>query len=183
MSAYCTQLAPDGSGHEACGAACLASVMLSEGWQSDPWGLTQQVAVDNGIWNEGATSQELLNAAFKYGFQGGLWYTWEEGLQHLRDGHGLLALNDNWLLEPRQYPRGGAWNSLHWVRLVQDIAVDGLVYTYDPLCYLQQVDGSVYQGPGVYTTPTVQSAIGSTSWPEAGIYLLSPSGKNLNVAH
>jgi hypothetical protein len=180
MGAYCTQMAPDGSGHLACGAACLASVMLSEGWQSDPWQLTHQVAVDNGIWNQGATSDELLAAGSRYGFTGDKWYGWSEGTGHLLAGTAILALLNNWLLEPRQYPSGGAWNSLHWVRLVIDVPPDGLIYTYDPLCYLAQADGSVYQGPNVYDVATVQAAIAGTSWPEAGIYLLSPTGRNLN---
>src|SRR5215510_5450359 len=60
---YCTQMAPDGSGHEACGAACLASVALSNGWQSDPWELTKEIAIKYGIVDRGATSQQLLDAA------------------------------------------------------------------------------------------------------------------------
>jgi hypothetical protein len=180
-SAYCTQMAPDGSGHEACGAACLASVMLSEGWQSDPWGLTQQVAMENGIWNEGSTSDQLLTAAGRYGFSGGKWYSWQDGCNHLEAGHAVLNLLNNWVLEPREYPNGGAWNSLHWTRSVRQLDVDGLVYTYDPLCWMPQADGSVYQGPGLYTIATVQTAIAGTSWPEAGIYLVSPSGRNLNA--
>jgi hypothetical protein len=165
----------------ACGAACLASVMLSEGWQSDPWGLTVQVAQENGIWNEGATSDELLTAAARYGFSGGKWHTWTDGMERLKAGTAILALHNNWVLEPRQYPAGGAWNSLHWSRLVRDIPQDALIYTYDPLCYLAQQDGSIFQGPNVYVTATMQAAIAGTAWPEAGIYLLSPSGKNLNA--
>ena len=47
MGAYCTQIDPNGSGGDRCGPASCASVLLSEGWQSDPWQLTLQLAAQS----------------------------------------------------------------------------------------------------------------------------------------
>jgi hypothetical protein len=55
-----------------------------------------------------------------------------------------------------------------------------MCYVYDPLTYLYQPDGSVYQGPVASTVEQVMAAIRVTAWPEAGVIFHSRAGKNLN---
>lgn len=177
---YVTQIGPDGSGHERCGAACVASVLLSEGWQSDPFGLCCEVADKAGITDQGATSDDLLNVAATYGFSGGKWTTQAEGLDCYTAGHAVLALLDNHWLTPRAYPPGAQWNALHWIRLFDRLDQGEMWFCYDPLTYLYQPSGPVYQNPTVYLSGSIWNGIKHTTWPESGIFLMSPSGKNLN---
>lgn len=179
--AYCTQISPAGAGGMRCGAASCASVLLSEGWQSDPWQLTLELDAKCDPDKNGTTSHDLLTLMAGYGFSGGLWYAWSELAGLLDAGAGVLLLNANWLLSPRAYPSGSSWNSMHWIRLVADSVPDQMIYTYDPLTYLHQPDGTVYQGPTVATTGSCKVAGDATGYPEYGIYLASPSGKNLNL--
>jgi hypothetical protein len=173
-------MGPDGSGHERCGAACLASVLLNEGWQSDPWGLTCQIADEAGITDRGATSQDLLQAAAKYGFTGDTWSQWGDVGAYLASGQAVLVLHNNVHLAPRMYPPSNAFNATHWIRLMALVDNEQMVYTYDPLTYDPHPSGYVYQNPCVYTAESVKQAIRSTPYPEAGIWLQSPSGRNLN---
>jgi len=181
-SAYCTQIAPSGSGGMRCGPASCASVLLSEGWQSDPWELTLELDAKVDPQKDGTTSQDLLTLMAGYGFGGGIWSSWSELHDRLWVGEAVLLLNANWYLEPRPYPSDASFNAMHWIRLVVDSVPDAMIYTYDPLTYLYQPDGSVYQGPTVHTVASCKAAGDATGYPEYGIYLLSPSGKNLNVA-
>jgi hypothetical protein len=180
MSAYCTQIDPGGYGGMRCGPACCASVLLSEGWQSDPWQLTCELDAKVDPQKDGTTSQDLLTLMADYGFAGGLWYTWDDFRAHRDAGHAVLALCDNAYLHPRMYPPGDNWNALHWIRLNLEHVPDEMVYAYDPLTYLPQPDGTVDQCPNVYWRNSVKDAIAHTAWPEAGIFLVSPSAKDLN---
>jgi hypothetical protein len=180
MGAYCTQIAPSGSGGMRCGPASCASVLLSEGWQSDPWELTLQLDAQVDPQKDGTTSQDLLTLMAGYGFAGGTWDTWSDLPALLDRGYGVLLLNANWLLSPRAYPSSSTFNAMHWIRLVADSVPDQMIYTYDPLCYLVQPDGTRYQGPTVATIASCKAAGDATGYPEYGIYLASPSGKNLN---
>ena len=180
-SAYCTQMAPDGSGGMRCGPASCASVLLSEGWQSDPWQLTLELDAKVDPQKDGTTSQDLLNLMAGYGFEGYLWDRWEDLPALLHSGHGVLLLNANWLLVPRPYPAGTGWNAMHWIRLVADSVPDQMIYTYDPLTYLYQPDGTVYQGPTVATSSSCRAAGDGTGYPEYGVYFVSPSGTDLNL--
>jgi hypothetical protein len=182
-SAYCTQMSPDGSGGMRCGPASCASVLLSEGYQSDPWQLTLQLDEKIDPQKDGTTSQDLLNLMSEYGFQGGLWTVWDDLYAHWSRGHAVLLLNANWMLSPRPYPSSSSFNAMHWIRCLIEAGPDQMIYTYDPLTYLYQPDGSVYQGPTVHTTASVKAAGDATGYPEYGIYLISPSGVNLNVGH
>jgi hypothetical protein len=178
--AYCTQIGPDGSGHDRCGAAVVASCLLSEGWDSDPWELMLKIATENGIENRGATSQQVMQAGAVYGFAGDLWQLWKQALEAIDQGHAVLALLDNRYLVPRSYPPGASWNAMHWIRIVRAIDNEAYCYVYDPLTYCAQEIGVVYQGPGVYTTGSIRGAIMKSAYPEAGVILRSASGKNLN---
>jgi hypothetical protein len=180
-SDYCTQMAPDGTGGMRCGPACCASVLLSEGYESDPWQLTLQLDALVDPDKDGTTSQDLLTLMAGYGFGGGMWWTWEEAGENLRAGHAVLLLNDNRYLLPRPYPSSSSFNAMHWIRLVYGSVPDQMVYTYDPLTWMVQPDGTVYQGPTVHTAESCMAAGLATGYPEYGIYLISPSGKDLNV--
>jgi hypothetical protein len=180
MGAYCTQIGPDGSGHERCGAACVASVLLSEGWDSDPYELMFQVAQDAGIENVGATSAQLLTAARKYGIPGNLWTGWSEAIEAIDRGEAVLCLLNNRYLIPRSYPSGDNWNAMHWIRVLGELDGGLMAYVYDPLTYCPQPTGTVYQGPAVYTTASIRAAIRKSPYQEAGITLRSPSGRRLN---
>jgi hypothetical protein len=177
---YCTQMAPDGSGHEACGAACLASCALSNGWQSDPWQLTKEIAITYGIVDRGATSAQLINAAHDYNLDGKLWYSWDEAKVELAAGNAVLCLLDNSRLSPRPYPSGTGWNAMHWIRILAVVEGGRMVYAYDPLTYMYQPDGSVYQNPTVVTQDSLWQGIMATGYPEAGVILMSREGRNLN---
>lgn len=178
--AYCTQIDPSGSGGDRCGPASCASVLLSEGWQSDPWQLTLQLAAQSDPAGNGTTSQDLLNLMAGYGFEGWTWHAWEQLGEGLRAGDAMLLLNENHLLVPRPYPAGTGWNATHWIRLVAGSVPDGMIYVYDPLTYLYQPDGTVYQGPTVATLASCKAAGDATGYPEYGVFFRSPSGRNLN---
>lgn len=170
-AAYVTQIGPDGSGHDRCGAACVASILLSAGWDSDPYGL--MLDVTRQLWGGrepgGATAEQLGAVLLDYGFLWAHWVTWLEAAEALGQGHYVLALVDNRLLAPRAYPRGDAWNALHWLRIVDLIPDDEMAYVYDPLTYIPQADGSIYQGPTVARIPTIRAGIAATPEPYAGI--------------
>lgn len=180
-SAYCTQMDPSGSGGMRCGPASCASVLLSEGWDSDPWQLTLELDAKVDPQKDGTTSQDLLDLMAGYGFQGAIWTSWEQGRHELESGCAVLLLNANWLLEPRPYPSSESFNAMHWIRLVSGSVPDGMIYTYDPLCWMIQPDGGAYQGPTVQTVASCKAAGDATGYPEYGVYFLSPSGKNLNA--
>jgi hypothetical protein len=177
---YCTQMAPDGSGHEACGAACLASVALSNGWESDPWELTKEIAFKYGIVDRGATSEQLIQAAEDYELDGSKWYAWSECTAQLAAEGAVLCLLDNSHLSPRPYPSGSSWNAMHWIRACAVAENGKMVYVYDPLTYMQQPDGTVYQNPTVVTQESLWEGIMATGYPEAGIILISKTYRNLN---
>jgi hypothetical protein len=178
---YCTQIGPDGSGHERCGAAALASVVLDNGWQSDPWELTVQIADTYGITDQGATSQQLIAAAADYNLDGRLWYRWEELKAALSAGEAVLILCDNQYLEPRTYPAGYQWEAMHWVRAVVASDRDDMVYLYDPLTWAPQKDGTVYQGPVASSFDGINEAVSATPYSEAGVILRSRAGLDLNA--
>jgi hypothetical protein len=180
-SAYCTQIDSSGSGGMRCGPASCASVLLSEGWQSDPWALTAQLDAQCDPHKDGTTSNDLLTLMDGYGFAGGLWYSWEDAQDCWRNGQAVLCLLDNSELEPRAYPPGDNWNAMHWIRILVEAGPDGMTYAYDPLTWMVQPDGRPYQGPTVYTSASIMRAIQTTAYPEAGISLVSPSGRNLNT--
>jgi hypothetical protein len=182
VSNYCTQMAPDGSGGMRCGPASCASVLLSEGWESDPWALTLQLDAQVDPQKDGTTSQDLLNLMAAYGFAGGTWDTWSDLGWMWAAGHAVLLLNHNWLLEPRPYPGSNSFNAVHWVRLLAEAGPDQMIYTYDPLCWIVQPDGTAFQGPTVQTSASCKAAGDATGYPEYGIYLVSPSGRDLNRA-
>lgn len=177
---YCTQMAPDGSGHEACGAACLASCALSNGWESDPWELTQVISHKYGIQDRGATSEQLIQAGADYQLDGSKWYAWSEAEAQMLAGGAVLCLLDNSRLVPRPYPSGTGWNAMHWIRVLRVVENGRMVYAYDPLTYMYQPDGSVYQNPTVVTQESLWEAIMATGYPEAGVIFLSLNYRNLN---
>lgn len=177
---YCTQLDATGNGHYRCAGACLASALLDEGWQSDPWALTVQISDEEGWTDNGATSDQLISAAQARGLGGRKWTYWEELEQAVAQGEAVMVLCQNQYLEPRAYPMDYGWEALHWVRVLAVALRDDMCYVYDPLCYLAQKDGSVYQGPTLSTEGTMVTAIQTNGWPEAGVILTSGSGTNLN---
>lgn len=171
---------PSGSGGMRCGPASCASVLLSEGWQSDPWALTLELDAKVDLQKDGTTSQDLLTLMAGYGFSGGLWSNWSSLADLWQMGHAVLLLNANWYLEPRPYPSSSSFNAMHWLRMLVSAVPDAMIYTYDPLCWMVQPDGGAYQGPTVQTAASLKAAGDATGYPEYGIYLVSPSGKNLN---
>lgn len=164
-----------------CGPACCASVLLDAGWQSDPWELTVQLDAQVDPAKDGTTSDDLLQLMAGYGFDGRKWQHWQEMRDALVDGEAVLILCDNRYLEPRSYPPGAAWEALHWVRAVVASDRDDLVYLYDPLTYLPQPWGGVYQGPMASTFDGLNAAISATAYWEAGIILTSRVGIDLNA--
>jgi hypothetical protein len=163
-----------------CGPASCASVLLSAGWQSDPWGLTLQLANEVDPQDDGTTSDQLLALMAGYGFAGEKWFDLTEADSFLRAGDAVLCLLNNQFLVPRTYPSGTSWNALHWVRILVPLEGGAAYYAYDPLTYGYQPDGTVYQGPVVTDRAALSAAIASTTWPEAGIRLYAPAGVNLN---
>jgi hypothetical protein len=182
MSWYCTQIGPDGSGAMRCGPASCASVLLSEGYQSDPWELTLQLTAECPGSADGTTSQDLLNLMGNYGFTGGRWDTWSDLAGHWERGRAVLLLNANWHLTPRPYPAGEDWNAMHWLRMLGEVIPDKMIYTYDPLTWIYQPDGSAWQGPTVQEASSLKLAGEMTGYSEYGIWLASPTGRNLNRA-
>lgn len=178
---YCTQIDQYGSGRERCGGACLASCLLDDGWQSDPWQLTVDVSDGCGITDRGATSQQLIDCASAHGLSGRLWYSTGDAGAAIAAGEAVLVLCDNQYLEPRPYPAGYGWEAMHWIRVVAFTAHDKVCYVYDPLTYIPQKDGSIYQGPSAMDTATIMRAVQVTPYSEAGVILTSQQGRNLNA--
>jgi len=179
-TAFDTQIGPDGSGHDRCAEACMASTLLDPGgWQSDPYQLllavtdksnTLRAAAGDAsrVETSGTTSAQLISLAQSYGFQAQTWTDWQEGVDALAAGKVVLCLNMNALLRPTNYPATAGWFAEHWVRLRQ--VVDGdYCLLFDPLTYVPQADGTVYQGPTIQTIASLQAAIQATPNAEAGI--------------
>lgn len=178
---YCTQIDPSGSGGMRCGPACCASVLLDAGWQSDPWELTLQLDAQIDPAKDGTTSDDLIALMAGYGFEGRKWtYRWELE-EALDNGEAVLILLDNKVIVPRAYPNDASWNALHWIRAVVYSDRDDMVYCYDPLCYLVQKDGTVFQGPTASTWESISDAVNATGWPESGVAFRWPQGGNLNA--
>lgn len=177
---YCTQIAPSGSGGMRCGPASCASVLLSAGWQSDPWDLTLQLDAQVDPQKDGTTSQDLIRLMDGYGFDGREWYRWDEVGPAIAAGDAVLCLNYNAWLEPRPYPPGAGWNAMHWLRCLYVGEGGTMCYVYDPLAYIANSDGSWYQGPTLVTRESLWAAIMQTGYPDAGIILHSRAGADLN---
>lgn len=171
MGAYVTQIGPDGSGHDRCGAAVVASCLLSAGWDSDPWELLLQITRD--IWGgaepDGATSGALAAVLERYGFAARTWVRWPEATAALTAGVDVLCLLNNRYLRPRAYPPGDAWNALHWIRLRALLDDGSYGFVYDPLCYIPQADGTIYQGPTAVDIGSLRTAIQQTPYEVAGL--------------
>jgi len=178
---YCTQIGPDGQGAMRCGPACVASVLLDDGWQSDPWQLTLQLEAQSDPQGDGTTSADLIRLANANGLDGRLWYGWPEADAALLAGEAVLVLCDNRYLTPRTYPPGASWEALHWVRCVVHSQRDDMLYLYDPLTYGAQLWGPPYQGPVASTVDGCTAAIQATAWPESGVILTSRLGHDLNA--
>lgn len=177
---YCTQIDPSGSGGMRCGPASCASVLLDAGWQSDPWQLTLQLDSECPGAQDGTTSADLIALMDGYGFDGRMWQHWQELLDAIAAGEAVLILCDNRYLTPRSYPHGASWEAMHWVRAVVASDRDDMVYLYDPLTWIPQNDGTVYQGPVASTFDGVNDAISATAYWESGIVLTSRQGVDLN---
>jgi hypothetical protein len=177
---YCTQIDPSGSGGMRCGPACVASVLLDDGWQSDPWQLTLQLDSEVDPQKDGTTAQDLVALGEAHGLSGNVWYSWNDAIVALSNGGAVLCLLDNRYLLPRSYPNGESWNAMHWIRVVARSDRDDMCYVYDPLTYLYQPDGTVYQGPVASTSEQIMAAIMATPYSEAGSILWSLQGKDLN---
>jgi hypothetical protein len=154
--------------------------MLDDGWQSDPYELMVQVSDACGITDRGCTSDQLIACAAAYGLDGRKWTYVDEATAALNDGEAVLWLLDNQYMEPRAYPQGYGWEAMHWVRTLIISDYEELAYCYDPLAYLPQKDGSVFQGPVATTVEGLLNAVRATPYPEAGIILTSRQGNNLN---
>lgn len=163
-----------------CGPASCASVLLDAGWQSDPWQLTLQLDSEVPGAQDGTTSQDLIELMDKYGFDGRTWQHWQELLDGIMAGEAVLILCDNRHLTPRSYPSGASWESMHWIRGVVASDRDDMVYLYDPLTWIRQKDGTVYQGPVASTFDGINAAISATPYWESGIVLTSRQGVDLN---
>jgi hypothetical protein len=177
---YCTQLDSTGNGHYRCGGATLASVLLDDGWNSDPWELTVQISDEEGWTDVGCTSDQLIDAAGRRGLDGRKWVYMEELEEALKAGQAVAVLCQNQYLTPRPYPLDYGWEALHWIRALAVADRDDVVYCYDPLCWMVQKDGSAYQGPTVTTQDQLADAIRVNGWPEAGVLLSSRQGRDLN---
>lgn len=177
---YCTQIDPSGSGGMRCGPASCASVLLDAGWQSDPWQLTLQLDSEVPGAQDGTTSQDLIQLMDRYGFDGRTWQHWQELRDGLAAGEAVLILCDNRYLTPRSYPDGASWEAMHWVRVVVASDRDDMLYVYDPLTWIHQKDGTVYQGPVASTWDGVNDAISATPYWESGVIFTSRQGVDLN---
>lgn len=178
---YCTQIDPTGNGRLRCGGACLASVLLNDGYESDPYELMVRVSDSCGITDVGCTSAQLIACAMAHGLDGRTWVYADECEDALLKGEAVLLLCDNQYLEPRCYPMDYGWEAMHWIRIYHVSPGEQLAYIYDPLCWMPQKDGSVYQGPTASTLEGCLNAVRATGYPEAGVILTSRKGRDLNT--
>lgn len=174
VGAYCTQIGPDGNGHDRCWAACIASGLLTFGWDSDPFELTRQVAqLPPGEGNP-ANLDQMQAAAETFGVKVSRWTVWESAATAMAGNDVVVALVDNKYLIPHSYPRGRGWDALHYIRLVEYIDNEQMIYCYDPLTYLTQGGFGLYQGPTIYTKESITNAIMHTPYNDAGLIISHP---------
>lgn len=176
---YATQIFPDQTGHEGCGPAVVTSVQLSAGWDSDPFQLyVQNKSIISGNTDAGTDANDLVNFLRGQGFDADVWTSWKDAVEVLSDGGAILYLHLNQYKTPRPYPNADGWDALHWSRLYQLSGGGDLCVDYDPLTYLPQPDGSIYQGPVVVTTDSLRASIRNTPYDYAGVYAIR-KGVNL----
>lgn len=164
-SRYCTEIGPDGSGHNRCGPAVIAHALLRAGWQSDPWGLTLEVtgkalglpgpASADMTLAGGMTADQVANLLGYYGRPARVQPDAQQLLAAARTSAVTLWLVDNWYLRPRSYPVGTSWDALHWVAIAGWADSDVCILN-DPLTWIPGEYPQAYQG---YTTCTVASLL------------------------
>jgi hypothetical protein len=190
MTAYVTQMDPQGSGEERCGPAACASAQCSlipgtydryqlmRLWTAK----VNEIRAARGassVFVGGSTSQDLVEAAPSFGLKGRLWTPWADAEAAWAGGEVVLALVRNALLSPRLYPDAPGWTETadgtpiqHWERiepLVYGGARDGVyLLLFDSLCYLPQ-RGAPFQGMACVHKASVSEAIGATDTAEAGV--------------
>ncbi len=151
---YVSQLEPDGKGYNNCGPACITMGLayhgLVAGTREDMHRVAE--AIRGGPWHLGTYTNfaQMRAAARRYGIPHCQLSRWEAVYDALDQGQPVMILLDNAVLEPRQYPRGPAFDAHHFVVLLG--YTDTTFYVADPL--------SVYtHGPVQYTRASVEAGV------------------------
>ncbi len=190
---YCTQIDPQGSGENRCGAGVGASgqctlvpgdydnYQLMRAWTAKINDVRLAANRPGNIFTYGTDSQDIIDAAPSFGLKGRMWTPMSDAEAAWKAGEVVLALVRNQLVRPRLYPDAPGWTEhadgtpiQHWVRidpLTYHGKVDGAyLLIMDPLCYLPE-NGAPYQGPACVTRGSVADAIANTNAVEAGVIL------------
>lgn len=158
---YISQLDPvTGIGGNNCGPACLAMLLAYEGVIAPTRGAMLHVAdvVRDGVADGrgqigGYTTWERLQWYARELGQTPVWCgSWGEISYALAKQQPVIVLLANWLLRPRAYPQGPAFDAHHFVVLCEHDRDNGAFVVNDPLSVTTR-------GPVVYSAGSVVNAV------------------------
>lgn len=157
---YISQLSPQGLGGNNCGPACLAMALAWRGVIPPTPAAMLEVAdiardgLSNDVGETGGytTLGQLARVASWYGQQTVWCSSWEAVGGSLDAGEPVIVLLDNRLLQPRQYPRGAAFDAHHFILLTGYDDAGFERPSSDPLSVAPRA-------PSVYLEATVQAAV------------------------
>lgn len=169
MTHFVSEIGGDGSGHERCWPACLASSMLDRGATDDPSVLRDRLASEiPNLERYGTTIDQAATQVKDHQWQYNTVVTWDDIRAQLGLGHDVALLVNNFYLVPTFYPNAAGWHALHWVRVLQRVD-SGLWLLMDPLSWLPQPTGAPYEGLSLVTGTSLTRAIEVTPDDRAGI--------------
>ncbi|HEU5314797.1 MAG TPA: transglycosylase SLT domain-containing protein [Chloroflexota bacterium] len=151
---YVSQLEPDGKGYNNCGPACVTMALAYNGLALGTREMMHRVAAEirGGRWDSGTYTdfEQMKRAAERFNIPCRVLTSWAEVYGALDMAQPIVILVDNRHLEPRQYPRGPAFDAHHFIVLLGYDAVN--FHAADPL--------SVYtRAPVDFTRASVEAAV------------------------
>lgn len=151
---YVSQLEPDGKGYNNCGPACVTMVLAYNGLAEGTREMMHRVATEirGGRWDTGTYTsfEQMQRAAARYDIANHVLPSWDKVYGALDEAQPVVILVDNRRLEPRQYPRGPAFDAHHFIVLLGYDAER--FHAADPL--------SVYtRGPVHFTRAGVEAGV------------------------
>jgi uncharacterized protein YvpB len=119
---YVSQLEADGKGYNNCGPACVTMALAYNGLAEGTREMMHRVATEirGGRWDTGTYTsfEQMQRAAARFAIPNRVLSSWRDVLAALDAAQPVVILVDNRHLEPRQYPRGAAFDAHHFIVLL-----------------------------------------------------------------